>query len=107
MTATKNSIPLRLLPGGLGMVQPEPRCQLITQAVMAGPQDYRVAGANAQVTGRGHGVITMRVGRLLVYLEDRDALAAWHAALERAEVLADAAFGPELPPAVYQPRSRA
>ena len=97
MTATRHETPLRLLPGGLGMAKPKPRCQLATQAVMAGPQDYRVTAANAQVTGQGHGVITIRVGRLLVYVEDRQALLAWQRALQRASEMEDAAFGPEMP----------
>ena len=94
---TKPRTPLRLLPGGLGAVRPAPRCQIATQAVMAGPQDYRVTAANAQNTGRGHGLITIRVGRVLVYLEDREALASWQRALRRATELEDAAFGPEMP----------
>jgi len=56
-----------------------------------------------QASSRGYGHLALRVGRVLVYLEDRDALRAWHAALEQAEVLAQAAFGPELPPARYEP----
>ena len=97
MATIKTKAPLRLLPGGLGTVQPEPRCQIATQAVMAGPQDYRVIGANAQVTGRGHGLITIRVGRLLVYLEDRESLLSWQRALQQASELEDGAFGPEMP----------
>lgn len=98
MTATKKRIPpLRLLPGGFGSVAPDPGCRLIAQAVMAGKQDYRVQAANAQHTGRGHGVLSIRVGRLLVYLEDRDALLAWQRVVERAVQVQDAAFGPEMP----------
>ncbi len=57
----KNKPVLRLLEGGYGTVQPDPRCQIAAQAVMAGPQDYRVHAGNAQATGRGHGVISIRV----------------------------------------------
>jgi len=38
------------------------------------------------------------------YLEDRDALQAWTTAIGKAADLADAAFGPDLPAARYQPR---
>ena len=59
----KNKPVLRLLEGGYGTVQPDPRCQIAAKVVMAGPQGYRVYGGNAQATGRGHGVISLRVGR--------------------------------------------
>jgi len=77
----KNKPVLRLLEGGYGTVQPDPRCQIAAKVVMAGPQGYRVYGGNAQATGRGHGVISLRVGRVLLYLEDRDALRAWTRAI--------------------------
>ena len=86
-------------------IEPEPRMVFASQAIFAGPQDITVRAMTPQASGRGYGHLCLRVGRVLVYLEDRDALAAWHAALEQAEVLAGAAFGPELPPAVYEPRS--
>jgi hypothetical protein len=89
----------RLLPGGHGPVRPEARCQVAAQIVMAGHQDYRVTAGNAQVTGRGHGVITLRVGRVLVYLEDREAFESWTRALRDATGLIEGAFGPEMPAA--------
>ncbi len=92
MTAPAN---LRLLPGGHGKVRPEPRCQIAAQAVMAGVQDWRVSAQNAQASGRGHGVISIRVGRVLIYLEDRDVLDCWAAAIQRAVELRDGAYGPE------------
>jgi len=49
------------------------------------------------------GHIAVRVGRVLVYLEDRDALQAWTTAIGKAADLADTAFGPDLPAARYQP----
>jgi hypothetical protein len=88
----------RLLPGGHGPVQPEARCQVAAQVVMAGHQDYRVTAGNAQVTGRGHGVITLRVGRVLIYLEDREAFESWTRAVREATSLLEGAFGPEMPP---------
>ena len=81
------------------------RCQIGIQAVMTGLQDYRVSAANAHTTGRDNGVVSIRVGRVLIYLEDRDALLAWSRAIHQAEDLQDAAFGPELPPPAYQPRA--
>ncbi len=41
----------RVVPGGFGTVDPEPRCQIAAQTVMAGPQDYRFYGGNAQANG--------------------------------------------------------
>jgi hypothetical protein len=101
-----NTAALRLLPGGHGKVKPAPRCELATQAVMAGIQDIRVAGQNAQNTGKGHGVISIRVGTVLVYLEDRDALNSWIAAVQRAAELQDSAYGPQHPLDRYEPRSK-
>jgi len=95
---------LQLVGGRRLRVRPEPRMQVATQAVFAGPQDHRVSAVTAEASGRGYGHITIRVGRILVYLEDRDALQAWTTAIGRAAELADSAFGPDLPAARYQPR---
>ncbi len=57
-----------------------------------------------QASGRGYGHLCLRVGRVLIYLEDRDSLHAWQEALRQANDLADAAYGPELPPWRYQPK---
>ena len=94
---------LRLVGGRRLRVRPQPRMQVATQAVFAGPQEHRVSAATAEASGRGYGHIAVRVGRILVYLEDRDALQAWTTAIGKAADLADAAFGPELPAARYQP----
>ncbi len=56
----------------------------------------------AEATGRGHGHVCPRVGRVLIYLEDRDALRAWRSAIDQAVGLADAAFGPVLPPGAHR-----
>lgn len=69
---------------------------LAVQAKVRGYQDLRVTGQNAQVTGTGHGVIAIRVGQVLLYLEDRQALFSWVVAIQRAIELQDRAFGPEL-----------
>ena len=83
---------------------PDPRSSIAAQAVMAGPQDLRVRAATPSATGLGHGYVVLRVGRLLVYLEDRDALDTWREALRQAIELSDEAYGPELPPPSYRPR---
>ncbi len=93
---------LKVVGGSRYRMEPEPRMVVASQAIFAGPQDISVRAMTPQASGRGYGHLCLRVGRVLVYLEDRDALAAWRAALEHAEVLADAAFGPELPPARYE-----
>ena len=97
---------MRLLPDGHGKVKPRARCEPATQAVMAGMQDIRVAGQNAHATGRGHGLISIRVGQVLVYLEDREALNSWIAAIQRASELQDAAYGPQSRIDRYAPRSK-
>jgi len=73
---------------------------------MAGPQDYRVYGGNAQATGRGHGVISIRVGRVLIYLEDWEALLSWTRAIEQAKELDEGAFGREMPPSRFEVMQR-
>jgi len=94
---------LQVVGGRRLRVRPEARMQVATQAIFAGPQDHRVAAVTAEASGRGYGHIAVRVGRVLVYLEDRDALQAWTTAIGKAADLADAAFGPDLPDARYQP----
>jgi hypothetical protein len=70
------------------------RCDVATQAVMRGNQDIRVTAVSKCASGNGVGRLSLRVGRVLVYLEDRDSLAAWRDAIGRAAELADAAYGP-------------
>ena len=94
---------LQLVGGRRLRVRPEPRMQVATQAIFAGPQDHRVFAMTPQATGRGYGHIAVRVGRVLVYLEDRQALEAWTTALDKAADLADSAFGPDLPEARTRP----
>ncbi len=95
---------LRLVGGRRVWVRPQPRMQVATQAIFAGPQEHRVSAMTAAASGRGYGHIAVRVGRILLYLVDRDALQAWTMAIGKAAVLADQAFGPE-PAARYQPGS--
>ena len=81
------------------------RCDLITQAVLGGDIDFRVQ-AMSPVVGPGPGTISIRLGRVVLVIEDRDALDVLASACGQAQRLADRAFGPELPPPVYKPRAR-
>ncbi len=94
---------LHVVGGRRVRVRPQPRMQVAIQAIFAGPQEHRVCAMTPQASGRGYGHIAVRVGRVLVYLEDRDALQAWTTAIDKAADLADAAFGPDLPAARTQP----
>jgi len=93
---------LQVVGGRRLWVRPQPRMQVAIQAIFAGPQEHRVCAMTPQASGRGYGHIAVRVGRILLYLEDRDALQAWTTAIGKAADLADAAFGPDLPDARYQ-----
>lgn len=75
--------------------------RVAAQAMVSGIQDIRVEAATP-LAGPGHGQIAVRVGRLLVYVNDRDALGSFIDAWHRAEALADKAFGPKGPVA-YRP----
>ncbi len=92
---------LQLIGGRRIWVRPQPRMQVATQAIFAGPQEHRVIAMTPQATGRGYGHIAVRVGRVLVYLEDRKALEAWTTAIGKADDLADSAFG-HLPKSRYE-----
>jgi hypothetical protein len=78
--------------------------RVAAQALVTGEQDIRVEAATPLV-GPGHGQIAVRVGRLLVYVNDCAALDSFLDAWTRAEELADRAFGPVPGPQVYRPRS--
>jgi hypothetical protein len=62
--------------------------------VLRGNQQIGVTAVSYLASGNGMGHIAVRVGRILVYIEDRDALNAFLDAWERAANFADAAFGP-------------
>ena len=66
--------------------------RVAAQAIVEGMQDIRVEAATP-IAGPGHGHISVRVGRLLVYVNDREALDSFLDAWHRAEALADKAFG--------------
>lgn len=75
-------------------VPPEFLCSVIASARMRGPQMTAVRGIAAAVaaaTGSTH--ISVRLGGVLLYLEDRAALDALTAVAARAEQLADEVFG--------------
>ena len=81
------------------------QCRVAAQAVMEGMQDIRVQAATP-LAGPGHGQIAVRVGRLLAYVNDREALDSFLDAWRQAADLGDKAFGVVLPPPAYKPRSR-
>ncbi len=97
MTASRGH--LRAVPDPPGW-----RCQLATQAIMCGAQDWRVRAVAPEAGPHGYGSICLRVGRVIIYLEDRESLISWRDALAQAEQYTDRAFGPELPPPAYRPR---
>jgi len=68
-----------------------------SQVIAAGAQDVIVQPI-VPLSGPGKGQIGVRVGRLLVYVANREALQSFLDAWAQAEALADKAFGPELPP---------
>ncbi len=80
-------------------------CRVAAQAVMEGAQDFRVQ-ALTPLAGPGHGQIAVRVGRVLVYVNTREALNSWLDAWQQASEVADKAFGVVLPPPAYKPRPR-
>lgn len=79
------------------------KCQVAAQAVLAGTQDTRVQ-VGTKLDGINGGCIAVRIGKVLIYIEDRDALKSASDAWTQAETLAEEAFGPVLPPPAYRPR---
>ena len=72
---------------------------------MEGTQDIRVQ-AVTPLAGPGHGQIGVRVGRVLIYVNDREALNSFLDAWQQASELADRAFGTVLPSPAYKPSPR-
>lgn len=97
--------PRRLVavPGTHKEKQHDYRCRIAVQAVLEGMQEVRVQ-AVTPLAGPGHGQITIRVGRILIYVNDREALDSFLDAWQRAADLKDQAFGPVLPPPAYTSR---
>lgn len=77
--------------------------EVAAQAIATGSQDSTVQ-ATQPLLGTARGQIAVRVGRLLVYVTDREALESFVSAWNEAKSLADQAFGPRMPPPVYRPR---
>ena len=69
-------------------------CQIAVQARLAGDQPVRVQGVTAVASRTGKEHLSILVGRLLLYLEDRAALDALTDAINRANALADGVYGP-------------
>ena len=87
---------LRAVPRLAGKIGFDYRFDVASQVIAAGTQDTHVQ-AIAPLSGPGKGQIGVRVGRLLVYVANREALQSFLDAWREAEALADRAFGPDLP----------
>jgi hypothetical protein len=87
---------LRAVPRLAGKTGFDYRFDVAAQVMAAGAQDIHVQ-VIAPLSGPGKGQIGVRVGRLLVYVSNREALGSFLQAWGQAGALADKAFGPELP----------
>ena len=94
---------LRAVPRPAGRSSFEYRFEVASQVLAAGTQDVSVQ-VLAPLSGPGKGQIGVRVGRLLVYVANREALESFVEAWLQAESLADNAFGPDLPPRATGPQ---
>jgi hypothetical protein len=94
MTAKKNR--LRAVPPLVGKTGYEYRFDAASQVMAAGVQDIHVQ-VIVPLSGPGQGQIGVRVGRLLVYVSNREALGSFLQAWGKAAGLAEKAFGPDLP----------
>lgn len=79
------------------------RCDIVSQCVLGGDLDFRVE-CMSPLVGPGPGRVSIHLGRVVLVLEDRDALEVLGTAVRQAEAMADRAFGPEMPPPAYKPR---
>lgn len=95
---------LRTIPPVKGRATFDHRFEVSSQVLAAGTQDT-VVRVLAPLSGPHKGQIGVRVGRMLVYVANREALASFVDAWDQAAGLADQAFGPEMPPPVYKPRT--
>jgi hypothetical protein len=87
---------LRAVPKLVGKTGFDYRFDVASQVMAAGAQDIHVQ-AIIPLSGPGKAQIGIRVGRLLVYVANREALASFLDAWQKAEALADTAFHPVLP----------
>jgi len=79
---------LKAVPKTRGQRPLDYRCDLVTQAVLGGDIDFRVQ-AMSPVVGPGPGTISIRLGRVVLVIEDREALEVLGSACRRAEAMAD------------------
>ena len=69
------------------------RFEVASQVLAAGPQDVAVR-VLPPLSGPHQGQVAVRVGRILVYVANKEALESFVDAWTQAERLADEAFGP-------------
>lgn len=82
---------LRAVPRLAGKIGFENRFDVASQVIAVGTQDVYVQPI-VPLSGPGKGQIGARVGRLLVYVANRETLASFLEAWTKAEALADKAF---------------
>ena len=87
---------LRAVPSLVGKTGFQYRFDVASQVMAAGAQDVHVQ-VIAPLSGPGRGHVGVRVGRLLVYVANREALSSFLDAWGKAAALADKAFGQDLP----------
>jgi hypothetical protein len=87
---------LRAVPSLVGKTGFDYRFDVASQVMAAGAHDIHVQ-VIVPLSGPGQGQIGVRVGRLLVYVSNRQALGSFLEAWGNAGALADKAFGPEMP----------
>lgn len=76
------------------MKKTDSKCAIAAQAICAGMQEVRVTGVGPAVAGAGREHIVVRIGRVLVYVEDRAALDSFQDGWQQAAAYADVVFGP-------------
>jgi hypothetical protein len=82
-------------------------CRLAVQAVCRGQLDSKVLAVTAAASKHGHPVVCVRVGRVLVYVEDRAALESFTDAWQLAAKLGDQVMPPPPDPlALAEARAR-
>ena len=87
---------LRAVPSLVGKTGFQYRFDVASQVMAAGAQDIHVQ-VIVPLSGPGKGQLGIRVGRLLVYVSNREALDSFLQAWAQAGALAEKAFGPDLP----------
>jgi hypothetical protein len=73
---------------------PNAYCQVIAQARIGGYHEVSVMGVPAGASATSQPYIAVRVGRILLYVENREALLSLTAAWRRVLDLADGVFAP-------------